>query len=149
MLVVGDIRHSRVARSNLKLLAMLGVGELRVAAPPALQAPELATAGVRLFDRLDPALEGCDVVMALRLQTERMAAASIPDTAAYFRDWGLTTARMALARPGAIVMHPGPMNREVEIASGVADGPAAVIWDQVGNGVALRMAVLEAITPPP
>jgi aspartate carbamoyltransferase catalytic subunit len=149
VLIVGDVRHSRVARSNLKLLAMLGVGELRVAAPAALQAPELAAGGVTLFDRLEPALDGCDVVMALRLQTERMAAASIPDGAAFFRDWGLTPARMALARPDAIVMHPGPMNREVEIASSVADSPAAVIWDQVGNGVAVRMAVLEAITPPP
>lgn len=148
VLIVGDIRHSRVARSNIKLLRLLGVGELRTASPPALAAPALADTGVRHFDAIEPALEGCDVVMALRLQKERMLAASIPDGQAYFRDWGLTPERLALARPDAIVMHPGPMNRGIEIDSSVADGPQSVILDQVGNGVAVRMAVLEAVLGP-
>lgn len=146
VLIVGDIRHSRVARSNLKLLPLLGVGELRVAAPPQLQAPDLAeSANFRVYDQLDRALDGCDVVMTLRLQRERMAAANIPDTASYFRAWGITAQRLKKAAANAIVMHPGPMNREVEIASEVADGAQSAILDQVGNGVAVRMAVLEAI----
>lgn len=145
VLLVGDLRHSRVARSNLKLLRLLGVGELRVAAPPALQAPQLAAGGVRHFDRLEPALDGVDVIMTLRLQAERMAAAALPGAPEYFRDWGLTSARLRLATDQALVMHPGPMNREVEIASDVADGPQSVILEQVGNGVAVRMAVLEAL----
>ncbi len=142
--IIGDIRHSRVARSNLKLLPMLGIGELRVAAPPALQADELPP-GVRRLDAIEPALAGADVVMMLRLQRERMAAAQVADGEAYFRDWGLTSRRLALAAPDAIVMHPGPINREVEIASEVADGSQSVILTQVGNGVAVRMAVLEAV----
>jgi aspartate carbamoyltransferase catalytic subunit len=145
VLLVGDIRHSRVARSNLKLLRLLGIGELRIAAPPALQPGDDLDATVRRFDSLDHALPGCDVVMMLRLQRERMAAANIPDSDTYFRDWGLTAARLGLAHPDAIVMHPGPMNREVEIASDIADGPQSVILRQVSNGVAVRMAVLEAL----
>jgi aspartate carbamoyltransferase catalytic subunit len=145
VLIVGDIRHSRVARSNLKLLALLGVGEVRVAAPASLQAPDMADRCIRVFDSLDAALDGCDVVMMLRLQRERMVAANLPDTASYFREWGLTAARLGRARPGAIVMHPGPMNRDVEIASDVADGAQSVILDQVANGVAVRMAVLERV----
>jgi aspartate carbamoyltransferase catalytic subunit len=145
VLIVGDIRHSRVARSNLKLLAMLGVGQVRVAAPASLQAPDMAERRIRVFDSLDAALDGCDVVMMLRLQRERMVAANLPDTASYFREWGLTAARLERARPGAIVMHPGPMNRDVEIASDVADGAQSVILDQVANGVAVRMAVLERV----
>lgn len=145
VLIVGDIRHSRVARSNLKLLGLLGVGELRVAAPASLQAPDMAAANVAVFDSLDEALDGCDVVMMLRLQRERMAAANLVDDASYFASWGLTAERLARARADAIVMHPGPMNREVEIASSVADGPQSVILDQVANGVAIRMAVLERV----
>lgn len=146
VLIVGDLRHSRVARSNLKLLSLLGVGELRIAAPPALQPTDLDGLGpIRRYDQVDAALPGCDVVMTLRLQRERMVAAAIPDTETYFRDWGIDARRLALARPDAIVMHPGPMNREVEIASQVADGPQSVILAQVSNGVAVRMAVLETI----
>lgn len=145
VLIVGDVRHSRVAHSNLKLLRLLGVGELRVAAPAVLQAASAALDGVRAFDDLDAALAGCDVVMTLRLQRERMEAAHIPDADSYFRAWGLTEARLARAAPGCIVMHPGPMNRDVEIASDVADGPRSVILEQVANGVAVRMAVLEAL----
>jgi aspartate carbamoyltransferase catalytic subunit len=143
--IVGDIRHSRVARSNLKLLSLLGVGELRVAAPAALRAEGVGGERVRVFDGIDAAIEGCDVVMMLRLQRERMEAADIPDTDSYFRDWGLTAERLRRARSGAIVMHPGPMNRGVEIADEVADGPQSVILDQVANGVAMRMAVLDAL----
>lgn len=145
VLIVGDIRHSRVARSNIKLLKLLGVGELRTAAPAALRATDLVDQDISHFDALDPALDGCDVVMMLRLQKERMQAANIPDGDRYFQDWGLTPRRLALARPDAIVMHPGPMNRGVEIDSAVADGPQSVILEQVGNGVAVRMAVLETL----
>ena len=143
--IIGDIRHSRVARSNLKLLSMLGVGELRVAAPAALHAEGVGGERVRVFERIDDAVEGCDVVMMLRLQRERMEAADIPDTDRYFRDWGLTAERLRRARDSAIVMHPGPMNRGVEIADDVADGPQSVILDQVANGVAMRTAVLEML----
>lgn len=145
VLIVGDIRHSRVARSNIKLLRLLGVGELRTAAPPGLRAGDLDDAGIVHFDAIEPALEGCDVVMTLRLQKERMLAASIPDGSHYFRDWGLTAKRLALAHRDAIVMHPGPMNRGIEIDPAVADGRQSVILEQVGNGVAVRMAVLEAV----
>lgn len=149
VLIVGDIRHSRVARSNIKLLRLLGVGDLRTAGPDALRAGDLEESGIQRHDNLESALDGCDVVMMLRLQTERMLAANIPDGAHYFRDWGLTPQRLALARPDAIVMHPGPMNRGIEIDSAVADGPQSVILEQVGNGVALRMAVLEALLASP
>ncbi len=140
--IVGDIRHSRVARSNMKLLPMLGVGMVRVAAPAALRATSLEP-GVVASDSIDEALAGADVVMMLRLQHERMESARFSDTDSYFREWGLTPRRLALAAPDAIVLHPGPINREVEIASTVADGPQSVILDQVANGVAVRMAVLE------
>ena len=142
--IIGDIRHSRVARSNMKLLAMLGVASIRVAAPPALRATALEP-GVIACDRIDDAVTGADVVMMLRLQHERMERTRFTDTDSYFREWGLTPTRLALARPDAIVMHPGPINREVEIASEVADGSQSVILDQVGNGVAVRMAVLEQL----
>lgn len=150
--IIGDIRNSRVARSNLELLSLLGVGELRVAAPAQLQADDLP-ASVQRYPAMEPALAGADVVMMLRLQRERMAATEFADGQAYFRHWGLDTRRLALAAPDAIVMHPGPINRGVEIASEIADGPQSVILDQVGNGVALRMAVLEMLlsghTPAP
>lgn len=142
--IIGDIRHSRVARSNMKLLSLLGVATIRVAAPPALQAASLAP-GVTACASIDEAVADADVVMMLRLQHERMESAQFSDTDSYFREWGLTPQRLALAAPDAIVMHPGPINREVEIASAVADGPQSVILDQVANGVAMRMAVLERL----
>ncbi len=145
VLIVGDIRHSRVARSNIKLLRLLGVGELRTAGPRTLRATDLPHPDIEHFESIAPALAGCDVVMTLRLQKERMLAASIPDGSHYFGEWGLTPERLALARPDAIVMHPGPMNRGIEIDAAVADGPRSVILEQVGNGVAIRMAVLEAV----
>ncbi len=141
VLIVGDVAHSRVARSDMHALLTLGVGELRVCAPPSLR-PDLLDKRVTYVDGIERALADIDVVMLLRLQKERMQAAHIPDDAAYFESYGLTEARLALARPHALVMHPGPINREVEIASGVADGPQSAILAQVANGLPIRMAVM-------
>ncbi|HVN46478.1 MAG TPA: aspartate carbamoyltransferase catalytic subunit [Steroidobacteraceae bacterium] len=140
--IVGDVRHSRVARSAWQVFSKLGVRDLRLAAPRALMPEEQEFAGCSRHTQLAPALRGADVVMMLRIQRERMGAADLPEDEEYFRAWGLTSERLALARPGAIVMHPQPMNRGIEIASDVADGPQSVIRDQVRNGVAVRMAVL-------
>jgi aspartate carbamoyltransferase catalytic subunit len=142
MAIVGDVRHSRVARSAWHAFAKLGVGELRIAAPAALMPEPQEFAGCVRHTRLDTALAGADVVMMLRIQKERMSEADLPDAGQYFAAWGLTPERLKLARPDAIVMHPQPMNRGIEIASEVADGPQSVIRDQVRNGVAVRMAVL-------
>ncbi|MET0293075.1 MAG: aspartate carbamoyltransferase catalytic subunit [Steroidobacteraceae bacterium] len=143
--IVGDIRHSRVARSAAHALRTLGVRELRIVAPPALMPEGAEFAGCSRFTRLEDGLAGADVVMMLRIQRERFANADVPAGDDYFRLYGLTAERLALARPDAIVMHPQPMNRGVEIASGVADGRQSVIRQQVSNGVAVRMAVLETI----
>jgi aspartate carbamoyltransferase catalytic subunit len=147
--ICGDITHSRVARSNIFALSTLGA-RVRVAAPRTLLPPGLAemvtapdgSAGVTVHDRLEPALEGADVVMMLRIQKERMGSCLFPNTREYSRYFGLNDRRLALARPDAIVLHPGPINRGVEIEPSVADGPRAVILDQVARGVAIRMAVL-------
>ena len=139
--IVGDIRHSRVARSNLHALATLGVGELRVCGPRALLPDDLGPQ-VRVFDDLDRAVRDADVVMMLRLQRERMEQALLPGDAEYFARYGLSSARLGLAKRDAIVMHPGPMNRGVEIESAVADGPQSVILEQVSNGLVVRMAVM-------
>jgi aspartate carbamoyltransferase catalytic subunit len=143
--ICGDIRHSRVARSNIWALTKLGA-RVRLAAPRTLLAAGIEEMGdgaaVTVHDRIEPALEGADVVMMLRIQKERMSGALFPNTREYSRTFGLNVARLALAKPDAIVMHPGPLNRGVEIDSVVADGPRAVILDQVGRGVAIRMAVL-------
>jgi aspartate carbamoyltransferase catalytic subunit len=143
--IIGDIRHSRVARSAWHALRALGVADLRVAAPGALMPPDDLFEGCQRCDNIDAAIRDCDVVMMLRIQTERMTQAAIPDGERYFAEWGLSPARLALAKPDAIVMHPQPMNRGVEIASEVADGPQSVIRDQVRNGVAVRMALLEMV----
>ena len=143
--IVGDVRHSRVARSGYHVLRALGVRELRLIAPPALMPDPEEFAGCMRFETLEEGLEGVDVVMMLRIQKERFAAVAVPDGAEYFSRYGLTAARLAHARPDAIVMHPQPMNRGIEIASDVADGPQSVIRAQVGNGVAVRMAVLETV----
>jgi aspartate carbamoyltransferase catalytic subunit len=143
--IVGDIRHSRVARSDWQALRTLGVTELRLVAPPALMPDASEFAGCTRYTRLEDGLRGADVIVMLRIQKERMGEADLPDGAQYFSAWGLTPQRLALARPDAIVMHPQPMNRGIEIASGVADGPQSVIRDQVRNGVAVRMAVLETV----
>jgi aspartate carbamoyltransferase catalytic subunit len=141
--IVGDIRHSRVARSAWQAFAALGAAEIRIVAPPALMPEPAEFVGCLRRESLETGIADCDVVMMLRIQRERMAAAAIPDEASYFAEWGLTRARLRAARADAIVMHPQPMNRGVEIASDVADGLQSVIRDQVRNGVAVRMAVLE------
>lgn len=143
--IVGDVKHSRVARSAWQAFSALGATDLRLVAPPALMPEANEFAGCSRHTSLDRGLEGCDVVMMLRIQKERMSAASIPGEAEYFAEWGLTPERLKRARADAIVMHPQPMNRGVEIASEVADGPQSVIRRQVGNGVAVRMAVLERV----
>jgi aspartate carbamoyltransferase catalytic subunit len=145
VLIAGDISHSRVARSAWQAFTTLGVAELRIAAPDDLMPDASEFAGVTRFNDIDRAIAGVDVVMALRIQRERMRGAHLPDDAAYHRAFGITAERLNKARPGAIVMHPGPMNRDVEIASDVADGPQSVIQQQVANGVAVRMAVLATI----
>jgi len=144
-LVVGDIRHSRVARSDLHALRTLGAGEIRVCAPAALLPEADVLQGCRVLANLDDALVDVDVVMMLRLQRERMEEGLVPSLEQYFKDYGLDAGRLRGARPDAIVLHPGPMNRGVEISDEVADGPQSVILDQVSNGVAVRMAVLQAV----
>jgi len=139
--IVGDIAHSRVARSAIHALTALGVGDLRACGPAALL-PDDLDPSVSVSSDLDAVLDGVDVVMMLRLQKERMRETEVPDEAEYHARYGLDRRRLALARPDAIVMHPGPMNRGVEIASEVADGPQSVILDQVANGLVVRMAVM-------
>ncbi|KPJ80283.1 MAG: hypothetical protein AMJ58_09075 [Gammaproteobacteria bacterium SG8_30] len=141
--IVGDIRHSRVARSAWHALSTLGVGELRLIGPDELMPPADDFEGAVRFESFDQGVDHADVVMMLRIQSERMEQeARIADADRYFERYGLTGERLRRARPEAIVMHPGPMNRGVEIASDVADGPQSVIREQVRNGVAVRMAVL-------
>jgi aspartate carbamoyltransferase catalytic subunit len=143
--IVGDIRRSRVARSAHRALATLGVPEIRIVAPPEMMPDAAEFAGARRFELLDKGIAGADVVMMLRVQLERVAGHAPTDLGAYHREFGLTAARLARASPKAIVMHPGPMNRGVEIASDVADGPQSAIRRQVANGVAVRMALLAHI----
>lgn len=143
--IVGDIRHSRVARSTATALSTLGVGELRIVAPPALMPDQDEFIGARRHTVLADGLRGADVVMALRIQRERMADANAPDADAFCREWGITSGNLRLAAPDAVVLHPGPMNRGVEISDEVADGPQSAICQQVTNGVAVRMAVLATI----
>jgi aspartate carbamoyltransferase catalytic subunit len=140
--IVGDIRRSRVARSAHAALATLGVPEIRLVAPAAMMPDAGEFAGARRFESMDEGLAGADVVMMLRIQHERGEGEGAFDLAAYRRDYGLTAERLARAAPQAVVMHPGPMNRGVEIESEVADGPRSLIRRQVANGVAVRMAVL-------
>jgi aspartate carbamoyltransferase catalytic subunit len=144
--ISGDVLHSRVARSNALLLGALGA-EVRLCGPRTLMPRHAAALGptVRAFENLDEALDGADVVMMLRIQTERLAGAMIASTREYARTFGLSARALARAKPDAIVMHPGPINRGVEIDPRVADGPQSVILDQVEAGVAVRMAVLERV----
>jgi aspartate carbamoyltransferase catalytic subunit len=143
--IVGDIRHSRVARSAYQIFRILEAREIRLIAPAALMPEADEFPGCTRFQSLEEGLAGVDVVMMLRIQKERIAQAEIPDGEEYFVRYGLTPARLARAHPNAIVMHPQPMNRGIEIASEVADGPQSVIRAQVSNGVAVRMAVLENV----
>jgi aspartate carbamoyltransferase catalytic subunit len=139
--IVGDLLHSRVLRSNILLLTKLGA-QVCVCGPRTLIPPGLDRHGVAVSTSVDDAVDGADVIMMLRIQQERMSGAFFPSAREYFNTFGMTAARVARAKPDVIIMHPGPMNRGVEIASEVADGPYSVILEQVANGVAVRMAVL-------
>lgn len=143
--IVGDILHSRVARSQIAALTTLGVPEIRVIAPATLLPHDCARLGVRVYHDIREGLRDVDVVMMLRLQNERMNGALLPTPQEFFKVWGLTAEKLALAKPDAIVMHPGPMNRGVEIDSAVADSPQAVILPQVTFGIAVRMAVMSML----
>jgi len=145
ILLVGDLMHSRVARSTWSALKTLGIGEVRIAGPDHFLPPANEFPGSIRFTDVNKAIKDVDVVMALRIQKERMTSAHIPDDASYCREFGLTAERIKLAKPDAIVMHPAPMNRGVEITDEVADGKQSVIQQQVTNGVAMRMAVLATI----
>ncbi|MDH2238365.1 aspartate carbamoyltransferase catalytic subunit [Pigmentiphaga sp. GD03639] len=143
--IVGDILHSRVARSDIHALTTLGVPEVRAIGPLTLLPSGLEQMGVRVFTDMAEGLKGVDVIIMLRLQNERMRGALLPSAQEYFKHYGLTQEKLALARPDAIVMHPGPMNRGVEIDSPVADGKQAVILNQVTFGIAVRMAVMSIV----
>lgn len=143
--IVGDVLHSRVARSQISALLTLGVPEVRVIGPQTLLPAEVAKLGVRVFHDIHEGLRDVDVVMMLRLQNERMNGALLPTPQEFYKVWGLTADKLALAKPDAIVLHPGPMNRGVEIDSAVADGAQAVILPQVTFGIAVRMAVMSML----
>lgn len=143
--VVGDVLHSRVARSEIHALTTLGVPEVRVIAPKTLLPQEVEKMGVQVYHDMATGLKDVDVIMMLRLQNERMNGALLPSAQEYFKTYGLTQEKLALAKPDAIVMHPGPMNRGVEIDSTVADGTQSVILPQVTYGIAVRMAVMSIL----
>lgn len=140
--IVGDILHSRVARSQIHALRTLGVSEIRVIAPNTLLPRNIESLGVKVFTNMCEGIKDVDVVMMLRLQKERMTTALLPSESEFYKLYGLTMDKLALAKPDAVVMHPGPINRGVEIASSVADGKQSLILDQVTNGIAVRMAVM-------
>ena len=140
--IVGDIKHSRVARSDISALTTLGVRDIRVIAPKTLLPKGIERYGVLVFDDIYKGVADVDVIIGLRIQNERIGSPLLPSTSEYFKMYGITEARVALAKPNALVMHPGPMNRGIEIASSVADGSQSVILKQVNNGIAVRMAVL-------
>jgi len=143
--IVGDIVHSRVAKSNIHALTTLGCEEIRVIGPESLLPSDLDMLGVKVFHSMEEGLKDVDVVMTLRIQKERMEAGQVPEGDAFFKQYGLNPSRLALAKSDAIVMHPGPMNRGVEIDSVVADGPQSVILNQVTFGIAVRMAVMSIV----
>ena len=143
--IVGDIVHSRVARSDIHALAILGVPEIRAVGPKTLVPADLSEMGVRVCHDMAEGVRGADVIVMLRLQNERMSGAMLPSAGEFFKNYGLTPEKLALAKPDAIVMHPGPINRGVEIHSAVADGKQSVILPQVTFGIAVRMAVMSII----
>jgi aspartate carbamoyltransferase catalytic subunit len=140
--IVGDILHSRVARSQIHALNTLNTGDVRVIAPKTLLPVDIESMGVNVFHDLQSGIKDADVIIMLRLQKERMQGALLPSEQEYFQLYGLTEERLMAAKDEAIVMHPGPINRGVEIDSNVADGPRSVILDQVSYGIAVRMAVM-------
>jgi aspartate carbamoyltransferase catalytic subunit len=143
--IVGDVLHSRVARSLIHALTTLGTPDVRVVGPKTLVPSGVQQLGVRVFHDMREGLRDCDVIMMLRLQNERMKGPLLPSAHEFFKSYGLTPQKLALAKPDAIVMHPGPMNRGVEIDSAVADGPHSVILPQVTFGIAVRMAVMSIL----
>ncbi|RAO75602.1 aspartate carbamoyltransferase catalytic subunit [Dyella jiangningensis] len=145
VVICGDVKHSRVARSDVHALTALGAKEIRLCSPQALMPSADEFPQCVITDDFDAAIEGADAVIMLRLQKERMAVTDLPDEAAYFTRYGLDNRRLERASKGALVMHPGPINRGIEIASEVADGPQSRILEQVGNGVFVRMAVLAEV----
>jgi len=140
--IVGDILHSRVARSQIYALNTLGAAEVRVIGPNTLLPHDIEALGAKAYNNMQQGLKGVDVVIMLRLQKERMQNALLPSESEFYRLYGLNTDKLAIANPNAIVMHPGPINRGVEIESAVADGPQSVILKQVSNGIPMRMAVM-------
>ncbi len=145
VVIIGDIRHSRVARSDISALVKLGTGEVRVVGPRTLIPADVESLGVTIYPSLEKALVGADVIMGLRLQKERMQTATVPSSGEFYRTYGLSPERLAIAKPDALIMHPGPTNRGVEIAGSVADGKQSVILEQVTYGIAIRMAVMSII----
>ena len=143
--IVGDILHSRVARSQIEALRVLGVEDIRVIGPNTLIPTKIETMGVKTYSDMDEGIKGVDAILMLRLQHERMEGQQIPSKQEYYYRFGLTNRRVALADKDAIVMHPGPINRGLEIASDVADGPQSVILPQVTNGIAVRMAIMSML----
>lgn len=140
--IIGDILHSRVTRSQIQALNTLDTKEVRVIAPKTLLPSHVESLGVSAYSNVEEGLSGADVIIMLRLQKERMTSAFLPSQREYFKCFGLTEKRLRLAKPDAIVMHPGPINRGVEIESSIADGPQSVILQQVSNGIAVRMAIM-------
>ena len=143
--ILGDIMHSRVARSNIWGLTKLGA-QVTVCGPPTLVPPQIARLGVRITHKLEEAIDGADVLMLLRIQHERQETALVPNLREYRLRYGVTAERLTGAKPDLLIMHPGPVNRGVELDSSVADGPHSVILDQVTNGLAVRMAVLYLVS---
>lgn len=146
--IIGDVMHSRVARSDILALKALGVPKVRIIAPKTLIPAQLKTYGVEVFTKLEQGLRDVDVAIMLRLQKERMLGAMLPSEEEYFREYGLNPAHIELMARPALVMHPGPINRGVEVDSRVADGPHSLILDQVSNGIAVRMAVMALVSGP-
>ncbi len=147
--IIGDILHSRVAKSNIHALTTLGCNDIRAIGPESLLpsdlAKDLSALGVKIFHKVEDGIKDADVVMTLRIQKERMDQGQVPEGHAFFQQFGLNAERLALAKPDAIVMHPGPMNRGVEIDSAIADGKQSVILNQVTFGIAIRMAVMSIV----